>query len=414
MSADALAVLASLVGYRLGEQTRVLLDRALSRTADALGVAREEAVQRLVEKSPEAWMPFCASVAIHETYFFRHPEHFTLLERHAREAAAAGRPLQTAWSVGCATGEEAWSLALTLSPWTPTLQVAGSDLSEAALEVARRGRYPARALREEVGAPLRSGLLPVDGGFVVSERLRRQVAFAPLNLATGPVSPPAPLPAAVDVIFCRNVLVYLSPQLGAQGVEALAAHLSPNGLLVLGPVDTGDFVPSSLEPVDPAMPGVFRRRPVHGRSPAPARLHQWPTEPCESAPDDQRLLASARALADGGHFDEALAALERAPASAYAAYLAASIQLERGCTSEASALLHRAVQLQEDHAAAHLQLALLAHQRADRAALARHRDRVERLLQGRADDERLEPGTEGMRVRFARDLLQSLSLEEAS
>lgn len=113
--------LAQEVGYRIGDQTQHLVGRAVDEVARTLCVSAEEAEGLVLSRSGAAWRTFSEAVAIHETYFFRHPEHFELLDEHARRRSAEGAPVRSAWSVKGSSGEELWSMALTLWPWGPSL-----------------------------------------------------------------------------------------------------------------------------------------------------------------------------------------------------------------------------------------------------------------------------------------------------
>jgi chemotaxis protein methyltransferase CheR len=405
MTVGELESLSAAVGYRPGAQSRDLIERALRKVSDALGVPSEQALRNVLSRDPPAWRAFCESVPVHETWFFRHPEHFDLIERQAREAASAGRPLHAAWSVGCSTGEELWSLLLKLLPWAPEVRVCGSDLSAEALEVARGGCYPARSVRGPEAACIAPWLRSAEGGVTIPERLRERAAFCHLNLAKDPIRPPPGFPAQLDVIFCRNVLLYLRPEVCASVLEALAAQLVPGGLLVVGAMDV-DALPAGLEGVNPAFPGVLRRR-VPGQPPASPGLRRPGTRSASSPALPQVLpLAQARTLADAGRLTEALAVAEGQGSDLEACYLAGCIQLELGAEERAVELFRRILAARPDAAPAHLQLALIALRAGDHRGLNRHRRGLEQLLVGRSDDEVLAPGA--LRTGWARQVLGTL------
>ena len=127
----------ALVGRRTTKDLSAV-EEALHRVSGELGLSVAEAIARATERDPLVYPALVSALTVGETYFFRHPEHFELLAEFARARADAGRPLRNVWSVGCSTGEEAYSLALALHPHAPNLEVLGSDGSASSLEVARK------------------------------------------------------------------------------------------------------------------------------------------------------------------------------------------------------------------------------------------------------------------------------------
>ncbi len=169
-------------------------------------------------------------------------------------------PLLRAWSAGCATGEEAWSLAALCAEAVGDegFEVLATDLSAPALAASRAGRYPRRALD---GAPpeLRARFFVGDGETVEpAPALRAHVRFEQRNLLEGPY------PRRLDLILCRNVLIYFEPARRAAVVERLAASLVEGGYLFLGYAETlrerGDLF-ESLRDESGAV--IFRRRTPH-------------------------------------------------------------------------------------------------------------------------------------------------------
>ena len=196
-------------------------------------------------------------VVNNETYFFREPQHFAalrslLIDRGDDGGPAAGRV--RVLSAGCSTGEEAYSLAielLQLQARVPTLdfEVLGADISQRALEVARLGVYGPNSFRRlPDGLCLEAWMEPVgEGTWSVSEQVRRLVSFHSLNLkdeeALGERVGP------VDVVFFRNVLIYLSPATRRQVCRNLVATLRRRGCLFI----------ATPESIPPDVDGLGRR-----------------------------------------------------------------------------------------------------------------------------------------------------------
>jgi anti-anti-sigma regulatory factor len=173
-------------------------------------------------------------------------------------ALRARRPGGTvnAWSAGCATGEEAYTLALLLSRNLPgrRVRVLGTDISREALEVARAGTYPERALAPVPEALRRWGFEPSGpGAWRVADHVSRLVAFEQRNLAE------APYPRGFDLIWCRNVLIYFSPEARAQAVRRLADSLDDGGFLFVGYAESLRDVPN-LERVRTPDAVLYRKR----------------------------------------------------------------------------------------------------------------------------------------------------------
>jgi chemotaxis methyl-accepting protein methylase len=217
-----------------------------------------------------AWTKFIELMLVHETYFFRHPAQIELLCDHVlprldTERRQAGRSTLTAWTAGCSTGEEAWTLALTAAyargiangSGPVPLSLLGTDISEPVLTAARAGAYarlhaldsfraiPAWAMRHFAG-------LSEGGVWHVPIGLRRDVGFLRHNLLDAP-----PVKAA-DLVLCRNTLIYFDEAANHRAQANLAAALRPGGVLVLGPADTLRN-PDAFEPIEAPGATVYRK-----------------------------------------------------------------------------------------------------------------------------------------------------------
>jgi chemotaxis methyl-accepting protein methylase len=158
---------------------------------------------------------------------------------------------------GCATGEEAYSLAMLLDrvlppgvPWT----VEGSDLDERSLETARAARYPARVLPDIAAVgPARGTVSPA--GFEVAAELRARVRFRRDDLTAPAARGP------FDLVLCRNVLIYFGPEGQALALASLARALAPGGLLVLGRAELPARTAAAGLAVVDARERIYRRVP---------------------------------------------------------------------------------------------------------------------------------------------------------
>jgi two-component system CheB/CheR fusion protein len=188
------------------------------------------------------------------TSFFRNPETFELLQRKVfsrllQQRQRDDQPLRV-WVVGCSTGQEAYSIAMAFQeaqeklPRLRKLQVFATDLNEALLDKARHGLY-AKSLAHDVSPEhLRRFFVEEDGGYRVIKSLREMVVFARQNLIGDPPF------SRMDLISCRNLLIYLEPNLQKKALPTFHYALKPEGFLFLGASESISGFTDLFEPVD--------------------------------------------------------------------------------------------------------------------------------------------------------------------
>jgi chemotaxis protein methyltransferase CheR len=231
---EAVEVAARLLVERTGmEVTRGLHERlaaCLDRAARAEGLTPAGYAAGLAA-DPGAFQRLLDCVTVQESGFFRHPEQFAVLAHEVLPALAG--PV-VVWSAGCANGQEAYSLAMELAAsGRPDWQVLASDISAAAVARARAGRYTTAEL---AGIPPvhRRWLHPAGDLWEVDPALRARVRVEQANLTGGfPADP-----GRCQVVFCRNVLIYLSRAVAESFLLRLAGWLAPDGLVFLGYSET--------------------------------------------------------------------------------------------------------------------------------------------------------------------------------
>ena len=227
------------------------LRRRLAGYIDSHGT---EGLERLVKKSEQgdaaAIQELRNALAVNYTYFWREPEHFQILLEHllttlrARVKAGDTAPRLRLWSAACASGEEAWSMAMVaaeaerLSGVNARIELLATDIDTLALQDAVRGQY-----REEVLAQLPHELRDryLERGklhWQVTDALRSHLRFAPMDL-TASQWPACDAGGAFDAIFCRNLMIYLTDSARFFVFEKFAALLERNGLLFLSRVEGG-------------------------------------------------------------------------------------------------------------------------------------------------------------------------------
>ncbi|HUS63488.1 MAG TPA: CheR family methyltransferase [Kofleriaceae bacterium] len=243
-----------------------VLEARLARRIAALGLARPEAYASLLESGDGAreLELLIESLRVGETRFFRHRgqvQAVTDVVVPALAESRSGGPVR-AWSAGCASGEEPYTLAILLSRGLPPpayqVSVLGTDISERALAVARAGEYPARSLDAVPGELRKYFQADAAERVTVAPQVKKLVSFEAHNLAD-PGYPPR-----MDLIWCRNVLIYFSPEARRQVVLRLIDCLAPGGFLFVGYAESlRDF--QTLEAVQ-TPDGVLYRKAA-----APAR-----------------------------------------------------------------------------------------------------------------------------------------------
>ena len=403
MNRDALLeLLRERIGLDAGSLGARIVDDACSEARRSLQVADDAQLLQRMRADPAAFAAAAEHFLVGESWFFRADEQFDDLVRFAR-AQRDRRPLRIL-SLPCASGEEAHSAVIRLleAGLAPAeIDVLGIDLSEPAVQRARAGRYRASALRGQ--APLVPWMHPTDdGGFVIDDLVRQCVHFR-----TGNALDDAQLRGAdrFDVVFCRNLLIYLDVAARQRLLGQLRALLAAPGLLLAGQAEVVSAMHDGFLPVPGGSPLSFRLRATGddappgppppaarapaGHPPAPERrapatsaaATPAPSPTAPPAPVD--VLAHARAHAAAGRLQEALASctrwLDAHPADSEALFLLGLLQSALGHFDAADQAFTRVLYVDRDHADALAQRIGLA-ERFGRTAQARDlRARAARL-----------------------------------
>lgn len=406
----------------------------IGRAAAALREVPASLLLRLAEGDRAAIEALALELTIGETYFFRHPHHFEFLRASLRRLAldrAKGDPIRL-WSAGCSSGEEAYSMAIAalevLGPSAlRTVEIVGTDLNAGCLGRAVEAAYGEWSFRN-VPPEVRERWFQRDGALLrVAAEPRSMVRFVSRNLLDGPpvARSPDPWSRGIDVIFCRNVLIYFDPAALPLVTAALSIALAPGGLLVPGPSDPLLRSPRlavstangliNYQLSDEAPPSVIERAAPRLAKASIARAPALPITPLaplsrpipDATAEASAKVERARRLADGGDAAAARALLDEALASdprqeqAYA--LRAVLAQADGDHARAVADAERALALQGSFAYAHLIAATSRAHLGERAAARRHLRDAQRLLADFAAEGSV-PGSGGV---TARELLES-------
>ena len=217
---------------------------------------------------PEEANKLFDDVLIPVTSFFRDFEAFEALKTQVYPAIVKDKSKKNAirmWAPGCSTGEETYSLAMTLLEFlgdkAPSFQVQifGTDLNEKGIEKARAGIYR-ESIAEEISPERMSRFfLKVEGGYRVNKAVRDMCIFARQNLASDPPF------SQMDLVACRNLLIYIQPALQKKIVPILHYALKPSGFLVLGSSESLSAFPDLFSIVD-------KKHKIYSKKPAASRL----------------------------------------------------------------------------------------------------------------------------------------------
>lgn len=387
-------------GLRFAGAQRDRMLEALATVAARSGHrAPDSHYRHLIDEDPAALGDLMDELTVPESHFFREPRSMALLQQLALPDAAAQRGPDGAidvWCAGCAGGEEAYTVVMAAAEvgLGNRVQVLGTDVSPRSLAKAEAAVYGRWSLRGVSRRRRRRWFETHDGRYRVRDTIRQHVRFRSMNLlAAGP-------PGRFDVVLCRNVLIYFTPDAIERTGRLLRDAVRPGGWLLTGASDPPLALPG-LELVltphgltyrrvaeDAPPPPAARARPRSAgakRRPAPApgrALSQVaatrpppapgppPTpsqevrEPSPAPSEVSDAPARVRSLGDAGRGEEALAVAEEAiaedPLHAELWYLAAVLHLDAGRAADAAAAARAALFLDRDLAGA---AAVLEHAR---------------------------------------------------
>lgn len=230
--------------FFVGRVREHLLARGFERGTDFLRAARKANVEyeALLER-----------LLTQETTFFRYPAVYeafqkrALPELHIKKFWKSPRTLRI-WSAGCSTGEEPYSIAITIADaltfadaWN--VEILASDVGRLALKQAENATYSGRSLSGVSEKQLAAHFSPVEGGQQVKPRLRKMVTFTQMNLAS------AVYVGRMDVIFCMNVLIYFSEERRRSLVQRYYDTLEPGGYLFLGHSESISKMPVKFQAI---------------------------------------------------------------------------------------------------------------------------------------------------------------------
>ena len=430
--------------------------------AEQFGFTDTEAFIQWLVSSPltrEQIEILASHLTIAETYFWREPPIFDALQKHVlpeliRSREKGERRLRI-WSAGCASGEEPYSIAIALSRLIPPgenwhVTILATDINPRILRKAKEGVYGPWSFRN-TPEWLKGGYFCRKEGrrLELLPEIKNMVTFAYLNLAEDIYPSPLNNTNAMDLIFCRNVLMYFTPERAGRIAQGLHRSLVDGGWLAVGASELSNQIFPQFASIH--FPGAIAYRKVHqeSRPPSAFRLEELPcanplprdwgrgkdeggekaleiVKPslretgyaeafeCTALQDGQEappsIVSSIRALADQGKLEEALAACEEAIAAdkldPELHYLRAIILQEQNREAEATISFKAALYLDPNLARAHFALGNLLLRRGNRRAAKKCFENVLAILSVCRREEIL-PESEGLTAGRFREIIHA-------
>lgn len=270
---------------------------------------------RFLQENPQEIELLFKELLIGVTSFFRDPAIWENLRKEVFPALLAARNsggVFRAWVAGCSTGEEAYSLAIIFREAVAeaklnrnfTMQIFATDLDKEAIDKARAGVYPSNITADVSPERLQRFFVQDDRGFRVSKEIREMVVFAPQNVI---MDPPF---TKIDIVVCRNLLIYLTQELQKKILPLFHYSLNPGGLLFLGTAETVGSYTDLFAPID-VKTRIYRRlEPALG-----VKQIEFPSAFAPLAPDVVAVAKAEKPIGNVQNIAEQLLLKEYAPAA---------------------------------------------------------------------------------------------------
>lgn len=418
--------------HQRGTIEKAILDSGAVRQGDTL----DAYYQRLKSTSTQnaQWDKLIARLTIGETYFFRNTSHTAALRdeilprliirhRHHRRLRL--------WSAGCASGEEAYTLAMLLCELLPDIKswnilISGTDINKSTLDFARQGRYRPWSLRQTNDIQRKRYFSVDDETFVLDPEIQQMVTFQYQNLAEDSY------PSDMDLILCRNVAIYLPENVNRVIAGRFYHSLAPGGYLIMGASETNTQMFSQFQSEVLEGATIYKKNDQLAPAPTTKSLPQFP----QSIPSPKPISTPAVSLRapETAHLDSppptaddlyqlaceyinqgqlaqantyCQLALEKAPASIEIRYALALILQKQGDLDQAIAHLKQVLYLAPDFILAHFMLASYYQKIGLIEKLTRHRQQILRLVSKLAPDEKI-PGSEELNAARLLDMVNAM------
>lgn len=245
-------------GIALAEKKEALVRARIGKRMRALGIREFRDYYSYIEKdtSGDEIVQLLDAISTNVTHFFREPRHFEVLTALLKKWQTEGRRSFRIWCAASSSGEEPYTIAITgceaLGPQAD-LQILATDISTKALEKAKRAVYAQRDVKDISRLTLmryfQRGVGRAEGLYRVKPHIRRMVRLGRLNLA----HPPFHVSGPIDVVFCRNVMIYFDNVVRRRLLENMFDLLQPDGVLMVGHSESLTGIRSGFKSVEPAV-----------------------------------------------------------------------------------------------------------------------------------------------------------------
>jgi chemotaxis protein methyltransferase CheR len=242
-------LLYQLTGIRLSDSKDSMLYSRLSRRLRVLKITNFVDYLAMLHSSPDEVEHFVNALTTNLTSFFREPHHFDILHDYL---VANPKPL-TIWCAACSTGEEAYSIAMTVIEafgyYDPPVSIIASDIDSQVLRTAQKGVYPLKNLDNLADSRKKQfffkGTGKQTGKAKVIPQLKALIQFKSINLLADKWD----VPDSFTLIFCRNVMIYFDKPTQAKLLEKMVGKLDPNGRYFAGHSENFSFMTNALKPL---------------------------------------------------------------------------------------------------------------------------------------------------------------------
>ncbi|MBH2009705.1 MAG: PAS domain-containing protein [Xanthomonadaceae bacterium] len=263
------ALLRERTGHDFAHYKRGTVLRRLERRMQVNALPDLPSYRQLLDSEPNETHALLQDMLISVTNFFRDPQAFAALDAALQTRIAErpkGEPFR-AWVAGCATGEEAYSVAIMLRQLLgrngPPIQLFASDIDQRAIVAARTGLFPLSVANDISPPRLREFFIEENGGYRIAKSIRESVVFSVHNALSDPPF------TRLELVCCRNVLIYLDRVAQSQVLNTFHFALKPRGLLFLGSSETADAVDGMFQ-------GIDKTHRVYVAKPSPTRTRILP------------------------------------------------------------------------------------------------------------------------------------------
>ena len=374
-------------GMHIKKSQMPALAAALGRVSAGMSAERFLAALNDPIQAPTLLGRLIDEVAVQETFFMRETRELEAIDWHLLLAAAHGRGKKevSVWVSACASGEEAYSVAMlaveAFGNGRAPVSILATDISALALRRAEEAAYAKRSMRAVSPARRQRFFIQEERRSVVGEQLRSMIRFQQHNLAADPIPPPDEAP--FDLILCRNVLIYFGAKTVETVVASLESALDPGGQLILGATDRLTSSTHQLAGIAARRPQAPGAKAPGASKPRPGAALRGPTgkpEPRGRAPlptqaPGKQGVDDALAAANGGDYNEAIEITARAlaadPLDAEAYFVRGLAELAAQDPPSAISSLRRALYIDPTFALAAFQLGRAQDLRGDARAARR-------------------------------------------